>query len=400
MSKGEHFSTSDDLAHFEKIGASTNTTGWMQTFGATPHYKYPQNVGADSVSDNINFNSHDSSIYAKQRMTAIDEATREPFMLFEFMKIREDKTEVKNAEKTQGSGTSFLDYIGRQHKGNIFNQNVSSTVGNLTGGKPEEAAVDLNVANSWVDKSLRKVATFFKDLVHTAKRDYIGSCALYMPTDIQINDQMVYNEDTRKIGALAEAILDGEAKMGDVINKQVMLDPAVLTLTAAATAYAADKVGVGSSTATAVTALTTYGIGDIMQTELQRSTGKILNPNELLRYQQTALRSFTFNWIFLPDNEFESDQATNIIKMFRKAAHATKKSSTMITVPDHVVVSFHGAKDMIQIPPCYIESVNVTYNPNVSSFFKRNNAPVEIGFSLTIKEIVPIYADDVEDRGY
>ena len=56
MSKGEHFSTPDDLAHFEKIGASTNTTGWMQTFGATHHYKYPQSVGADSVADNINFN--------------------------------------------------------------------------------------------------------------------------------------------------------------------------------------------------------------------------------------------------------------------------------------------------------------------------------------------------------
>ena len=241
-----------------------------------------------------------------------------------------------------------------------------------------------------------RVSSFFKDLVHTARRNYIGSVSLYMPTDIQINDTMVYNEDTRKIGALAEAILDGEAQMGDVLNKQVILDPAVLTLLAAGTAYAADKVGVGSSTATAITALTTYGIGDIMQTELQRSTGKILNPNELLRYQQTSLRSFTFNWTFLPDNEFESNEATDIIKMFRKAAHATKNSSTLITVPDHVVTSFHGAKDMIQLPPCYIESVNVTYNPNVSSFFKRNNAPVEIGLGITLKEIVPIYADDVE----
>ena len=54
---------------------------------------------------------------------------------------------------------------------------------------------------------------------------------------------------------------------------------------------------------------------------------------------------------------------------------------------------------MIQIPPCFIESVNVTYNPNVSSFFKRNNSPVEIGLGVTLKEIVPIYSGDVE-RGY
>ena len=72
---------------------------------------------------------------------------------------------------------------------------------------------------------------------------------------------------------------------------------------------------------------------------------------------------------------------------------------TLVTVPDHVVTSFHGAKDMIQLPPCFIESVNVTYNPNNSSFFKRNNAPVEIGLGVTMKEIVPIYAADV-DKGY
>ena len=51
---------------------------------------------------------------------------------------------------------------------------------------------------------------------------------------------------------------------------------------------------------------------------------------------------------------------------------------------------------MIQLPPCFIETVNVTYNPNNSSFFKRNNAPVEIGLGVTLKEIVPIYAADVE----
>ena len=387
MSKGEHFSTPDDLAHFEKIGASTNTTGWMQTFGATHHYKYPQSVGADSIADNINFNSHDSSEYAKKRMTAIDEATHEPYMLFEFMKIKEDVASASEiSEKTQAVGTTYWDRAVNENR-EIEDASEQALM---------EDNPDYSIANSWVDKSIKKVASWFKDLVNTAHREYIGSCALYMPTDIQINDQMVYNEDTRRIGGLMEAISKGEAKAGDVLNPQILLQPEVLALVTAGLGTVGNKIGAFGSTATAVTTLASYGVGDILSTELQRSTGKVMNPNELLRYQQTALRSFAFNWIFLPDNEYESNQATNIIKMFRKAAHATKRSSTMITVPDHVVVSFHGAKDMIQIPPCYIESVNVTYNPNVSSFFKRNNAPVEIGFSLTLKEIVPIYSDDVE----
>ena len=34
-----------------------------------------------------------------------------------------------------------------------------------------------------------------------------------------------------------------------------------------------------------------------------------------------------------------------------------------------------------------------------SSFFKENNAPVEIGLAITLKEMAPIYAGDVE-AGY
>ena len=46
---------------------------------------------------------------------------------------------------------------------------------------------------------------------------------------------------------------------------------------------------------------------------------------------------------------------------------------------------------MIQLPPCVIESVNVSYNPNNASFFLEGNNPVEVGLSVTLKEIVPIY---------
>ena len=66
---------------------------------------------------------------------------------------------------------------------------------------------------------------------------------------------------------------------------------------------------------------------------------------------------------------------------------------------EHVIVTHHGAGDMIQLPPLVIESVNVTYNPNNSSFFIEGNNPVEVGLSVTLKEIVPIYMQDVE-AGY
>ena len=89
--------------------------------------------------------------------------------------------------------------------------------------------------------------------------------------------------------------------------------------------------------------------------------------------------------------------------MFRKAAHARKDNKMIITVPDHVIISFHGAgekrTEMIQLPPCVIETVGVIYNPNTSSFFHENNAPVEIGLTVGLKEMAPLYAQDVEE-GY
>ena len=148
-----------------------------------------------------------------------------------------------------------------------------------------------------------------------------------------------------------------------------------------------------------VGALAGYGLGDIVSNEMQRSRGALLNPNEFVQYTNTQLRTFTFNWTILPDSEYESMQATGLIKFFRKSAHAKKNNQITLTVPDHCIVSFHGAKDMIQLPPCVIESVGVTYNPNTTSFFKQNNAPVEIGLTVGLKEMVPIYNDDVE-MGY
>ena len=213
-----------------------------------------------------------------------------------------------------------------------------------------------------------------------------------MPTDIQVNDSLVYTEDTRRTGALVESLRNGDG-IGDWDVNQLANNASI---TGAISALGAK---LGGKSGALVGALGGYGIGDIVTQELQRSLGRKGNPNEFAAYENTTLRTFTFNWTLLPDNEYESNQIAGLIKFFRKSAHATKGGPLKITVPDECIVSFHGAKDMIQIPPCFIESVNVTYNPNVSSFFRRNNSPVEVGLGVTLKEIVPIYSDDVE-RGY
>ena len=152
--------------------------------------------------------------------------------------------------------------------------------------------------------------------------------------------------------------------------------------------------------AVALAGIAGLGLGTILSPETQRHIGKLFNPHEYMAYTNTGMRNFTFTWKFLPDNPFESKQCREIIKHFRVAAHAERLDSIRLSVPDHVVTSFHGAGDMIQLPPTVIESVGVTYNPNAASFFRdNNNAPVEVDLSVTLKEIVPIYKDDIRD-GY
>ena len=373
------------------IGASAGVKASM----TAQHWKYPQTVGQDTIADDVNFNSDETSEYAIKRMNLISEATSEPFMMFEFMKIIEKNNDEEIA--VRDAMHSYIEAADINEQQNILNEEFLGSAGLIT--EQDEDLINENKKRQAelkerTQKLAPKVRGFFS--FQKAFRRLTGSIALYMPTDIQINDTMVYNEDTRKFGGLVEAGLQNKANDLEFAS---LLSAGPLAAITAAGAYGLDKLGKGGKTATLLSAVGGGIVGDIVGTELQRSLGKTGNPNEFAAYENTTLRTFTFNWTILPDNEYESDQAAGLIKFFRQSAHATKKGPTRIVVPDEVVVSFHGAKDMIQIPPCFIESVNVTYNPNVSSFFKRNNSPVEIGLGVTLKEIVPIYSGDVE-RGY
>jgi len=377
--------------HFQKLNALTNTE----------HWKYPETVGNDTGVDDINYDSHQSSEYAKKRMSTISTTTSEPFMLFEFMTIDEDKAQAKITKgskqiKNLKEAITNFDGIDTGDAETVFDVIANKAAGPFSYLQEKGPAGTKAAANEaimgGVEWIKNQVTGFIKSATTPAERNYTGSIALYMPTDIQINDSMVYNEDTRKLGAALNAFANQD---GELINWVTLTDPAVL----AAASTAASAFGAPA----ALSAVIGGTVGTLIQGEMQRHTGKIMNPNELVRYQSTGLRSFTFNWTILPDNEDESKQATGLIKFFRKSAHAKRSSSTLVTVPDHVICSFHGGgvkgTEMIQLPPCFVETVNVTYNPNNTSFFKQNNAPVEIGLSVGLKEIVPIYAGDVE-RGY
>jgi|TARA_B110000438_G_scaffold303794_1_gene367459 hypothetical protein len=362
-------------------------------------WKYPETVGNDSYQDDISFNSHATSEYAKIRMSNLAPMTHEPYMMFEFMRVDNDNygeatsqyvgeraAEVWNGTLMGGAGNVAMTAAagGDALVGGLVNSLVAVEEDGLYGAAKKKAAETFNKIKGWA----QSIGTL-------VKRKYMGSICLYMPVGIEINDQMIYNDDSRKMGAFAETLFSDD--YADIFNPTTLTSPTALT----AAGFLAGKIpGAGGGI---MGALVGAGLGTVAQNEVQRGSGKIANPNEITMYNSTALRTFTFSYTILPDNAHESEQATGLIKMFRMAAHARKDNKMLVTVPDHVIVSFHGAgaakTEMIQLPPCVIESVNVSYNPNNTSFFKQNNAPVEIGLSIGLKEMAPIYQDDVE-AGY
>jgi hypothetical protein len=324
--------------------------------------------------------------------------------MFEFMRVDNDDFGKGTAQFVQEKAATLWGGNLKTGFDNVveFHGNASEALGekaiDLSNTKVGVAdSVSESEAGKLAERIFNKIKEWAQSIGTLVNRKYMGSIALYMPTDIQINDQMVYNDDSRKMGAFAETLFNPKT-VSDIFNPVTLTSPTSLALAG----FLGGKFLPGSSTSM-MSALAGAGLASVVQTELQRGSGKIANPNEILLYNSTALRTFTFNWTILPDSVGESKHATGLIKMFRKSAHAKKDNKMIVTVPDHVIVSFHGAgskyMEMIQLPPCVIESVNVTYNPNASSFFRENNAPVEIGLSVGLKEMAPLYSHDVE-AGY
>ena len=368
--------------------------------------KYPLTVGEDAKTT-VNYNTNQSSEFAKSRLedpNGIDELSFEPFVMFDFMEVIPDKKQsrIKKMAQTDRfiknapNAASGIDLVAASQEDKAANEKLGQTIYAILDTSPKGPNVQtLGEAAEEADEG---------GFLTQAKRQFKGSISMYMPTDIQVNDSFVYNENTRKTMGIIDGVLDGDinasASAGSVSTSAGAMGGVSFSIGKIFEKLSSKATGtigkfVGSKGGVAAGFIGAAG-ASIVGDEYQRSSGKASNPHDYMAYQSTALRSFTFTFTFLPDSHKESLEVTRIIKEFRSAAHAKRNDALTLTVPDHVIVSHHGAGDMIQLPPCVLESVNVSYNPNNTSFFLEGNNPVEVGLSVTVKEIVPIYKGDVE----
>jgi len=252
------------------------------------------------------------------------------------------------------------------------------------------------------DQDLKAAEEFRKRIDDvTGTRVLNKTIAMYMTQAITLNDTMNYDQESRKTAAGYEQLKDSVIDNKDGNKKGLSREDIKVVGSAFATEIAtAGGYWLGSKINMPILGAGLVGTAaNVVGDEMLRGMGKALNPNEYMQYKNTALRTFSFQWKMLPDSSKESMDCAEIIKTLRAAAHAHKKSSMVLTVPDFVHMSFHGVGGMFNLPAVVISSVSVTYNPNAASFFKQNNNPVEIDLAVTLSEIVPIYRDDVELGG-
>ena len=375
-------------------------------------YSYPNYLGQDLRKDGIvNWNSNydyamevnhagadeigilerDRKFADRRTENLLDAGTTDPFIMFEFVKIDHN---------SDGSDTT--------------SQKIAKKIGGLVGEKTgtvseieefDMVSTEKKEKQSALDKAkdsagmMKMLTTAYKSW--KPKKIPGDTIVLYMTPGISIADSISYDEDTRKLAAVIEEL--DSVNLKDHMTGQGANDMTTLAISAAAGIGAAagnllSKVLPGGAITGMVSTLLGGSVADAIKGEAEMRRGATMNPNEYIRYKSTPLRNFSFDFKFLPDTPEESIHCKNIIKSFRKNAHATKASSITIEIPSTCIVSFHGIKDIVQLPPLVVTSVNTTFSPTAVTRF-TDKRPVEMNFSVSLQEIQPIYSGDVE-AGY
>jgi hypothetical protein len=145
-----------------------------------------------------------------------------------------------------------------------------------------------------------------------------------------------------------------------------------------------------------------------LTTAIEQDYGAVSNPNPTIKFIGPALRDFSFTWYFNPKNQRESMNVKKIIQTIKKASlptYSTGVISGIMNYPNLCQMNFYPwdqplessgrttnrwgwtENSIIRMKRCFIQSMNVNYNPaNVPAFYK-DTSPVVYELSLQMKEI-------------
>ena len=133
---------------------------------------------------------------------------------------------------------------------------------------------------------------------------------------------------------------------------------------------------------------------------LARSTGQILNPNMELLFNGPSLRTFRFQFKFVPRGPKEAREVESIIRTFKYHMAPKVDGESFLKTPDIFELRYRqGGKPhsfLNKFKQCFLSSVNVNYTGEGNYTTYEDGTPVSMIMDLTFQELEPIYNTDYE----
>lgn len=134
------------------------------------------------------------------------------------------------------------------------------------------------------------------------------------------------------------------------------------------------------------------------------STRQKINPFREVFFESVDYRSFNFKYRFYPKNNNESKEVFRIIKLFKLHMHPeVSEDKFFFTYPSEFEISYRykGEKNtyLHKMGRCALVGMEVEYGGDQFATFE-DGSPVEIGMSLSFRELEQITSQGVNYYGY
>ena len=120
------------------------------------------------------------------------------------------------------------------------------------------------------------------------------------------------------------------------------------------------------------------------------SAGIATNPYTRTAYESTNVRTFSFSFKLVAESKEESIQAKNIERTFRKFLYPKRAGAIALVYPPLFNIEFYSNgepnKYMPKIRPCYLTSLESTFNESTTAMHADTGAPVEVNITVGFQE--------------
>ena len=232
------------------------------------------------------------------------------------------------------------------------------------------------------------------------RKDIFKSIHLYLPQGFATNDALQYsNADLGLTGAVG---MDALNSGGSTVN-------ALMSMFKAGFGSLTDAAGNSGDLARLTVSRNANGLlKGILPAEaelaLTMSAAVTVNPNTRAMFKGVGLRSFQFQFKFIPVSQKEAEEVEAIIKRFREHAYPEpiKLTSTDVVAgfkfPHlfNISLTAHGKPVGTKLKTCVLESIQTNYNPSAMAWHS-DGKPTEYDLSLSFREEVTLNAEDVRN---